>query len=233
MAAEKSGNTRPKREEDGGGTYIRMRLSSFIVLLFVFLVGTGMAYIGGVMSGRAYIAQPSLPKAEAGAPPAGESAGESGKAPILAAEELEFARVLRNQKSSPAIAAAPPVKKDEILGGEVVTHEAMAPAAGPADNDAIPETAAEENVSGNNAGVYDYVFQMGAFREENQADNLRQLLEGHALRTRLRRNGKLYVVQVLLRGNAERAAEVGRIAQDLKLGPPLETARKPVEAQKP
>ncbi|WP_300916386.1 SPOR domain-containing protein, partial [uncultured Desulfovibrio sp.] len=78
------------------------------------------------------------------------------------------------------------------------------------------------------APMHDYVFQVGAFRDEESVDNLRQRLEGWGLRTRMQREGKLYVVLVLLRGDAARAEEVMRIAEELRLGAPMVRSRKPV-----
>ncbi|MBD5538841.1 MAG: SPOR domain-containing protein, partial [Desulfovibrio sp.] len=75
----------------------------------------------------------------------------------------------------------------------------------------------------------DYVFQMGAFRDEDSVDSLRQRLEGRGLRTRMQREGKLYVVLVLLRGDPARAEEVARIAEELRLGKPLLKSRKSVQ----
>ena len=77
--------------------------------------------------------------------------------------------------------------------------------------------------------MQDYVFQMGAFRDEDSVDGLRQRLEGRGLRTRMQREGKLYVVLVLLRGDTARAEEVTRIAEELRLGKPLLKSRKPVQ----
>ncbi|MBD5627152.1 MAG: hypothetical protein HDQ90_06695, partial [Desulfovibrio sp.] len=76
--------------------------------------------------------------------------------------------------------------------------------------------------------MQDYVFQVGAFRDEESVDSLRQRLEGRGLRTRMQREGKLYVVLVLLRGDAARAEEVMRIAEELRLGKPMVRSRKPV-----
>ena len=75
--------------------------------------------------------------------------------------------------------------------------------------------------------MFDYVFQVGAFKDEESADSLRQRLEGRGLRTRMQRDGKLFLVLVLLRGDASRAAEVPRITEELRLGQPILRSRKP------
>ena len=59
-------------------------------------------------------------------------------------------------------------------------------------------------------------------------DDLRQRLEGRGLRTRMERSGKLYLVLVLLRGTDERAVEIPRIMEELRLGTPMLRSRKPV-----
>ncbi|WP_300909396.1 SPOR domain-containing protein, partial [uncultured Desulfovibrio sp.] len=72
-----------------------------------------------------------------------------------------------------------------------------------------------------------YVFQVGAFKDEESVDSLRQRLEGRGLRTRMQRDGKLFLVLVLLRGDAARAAEVPRITEELRLGQPILRSRTP------
>jgi len=74
----------------------------------------------------------------------------------------------------------------------------------------------------------DYVFQVGAFKDADSVDGLRQRLEGRGLRTRMERSGKLYVVLVLLRGDQARAAEVVHTAESMGLGKPIQRSRKPV-----
>ena len=75
--------------------------------------------------------------------------------------------------------------------------------------------------------MFDYVFQVAAFKDEDSVDSLRQRLEGRGLRTRMQRDGKLFLVLVLLRGDAARAAEVPQIMQELHLGQPIVRSRKP------
>ena len=75
---------------------------------------------------------------------------------------------------------------------------------------------------------YTLLHAVGAFRDEASVDDLRQRLEGRGLRTRMERSGKLYLVLVLLRGTDERAAEIPRIMEELRLGKPMLRSRKPV-----
>ena len=77
--------------------------------------------------------------------------------------------------------------------------------------------------------MFDYVFQVGAFKDEESVDSLRQRLEGRGLRTRLQRSGKLLVILVLLRGNEARAAEVAHACEGLNLGKPILRSKTPVK----
>lgn len=76
--------------------------------------------------------------------------------------------------------------------------------------------------------MFDYVFQVAAFKDEDSVDALRQRLEGRGLRTRMQRDGKLFLVLVLLRGDAARAAEVPQIMEEMRLGQPMLRSRKAV-----
>ena len=80
--------------------------------------------------------------------------------------------------------------------------------------------------------IYDFVFQLGAFRDPGIVDDLRQRLEGRGLRTRMERSGKLYLVMVVIRGTDDRGREVEAIAQDMHLGKPLMRSRKPVPGRR-
>ena len=72
------------------------------------------------------------------------------------------------------------------------------------------------------------VYEDSARELEDSVDALRQRLEGHGLRTRMQREGKLYLVRVLLRGNAERATELVTLLESMRLGKPILVSRKAV-----
>lgn len=215
-ASKSSSNVKPAAENRA--PFLRLRLSSVAAAVFLAFVAMGIAYIFGVMSGRDARQQPLALEAETirnndGGPAEGSGDGEDSR--ILAAEDLEFARILRNEKPMPQKDTGPAENP---------------PAAGPPqrpEQDPESARAQPENKTVEDGGkIYDFVFQLAAFRDEGAADNLRQALEGYGLRTRLRRGGKMLVVLVLARGTPERAAEIGRIAERLRLGPPLELERK-------
>ena len=239
--------------------FLRLRLSSLLALAFLGVAAIALAYVGGVMTGRASAsAERRLAAVEAGrsvpqpAAPGASAAreGAPGEPPqegpgILAPEELRFTRALRNEEGAPEppalqrpapapVAAAPqaPGAAPQIPGqapAQLPGQPAQPlPGAAPLPAGA-PQAAAPHLAAAQPGPMQDYVFQMGAFRDEDSVDSLRQRLEGRGLRTRMQREGKLYVVLVLLRGDTARAEEVMRIAEELRLGKPMLKSRKPVQ----
>lgn len=235
--------------------FLRLRFSSLLALVFLGIAAIVLAYVGGVMSGRASAGAerrlaavesartaPQLPAGTEGprAAPATPPQEEPERG-ILAPEELRFARALRNEEGAPEAPAAaqrvtppgtapgPQAPSIPLPGQPTPPVQAAAPGTVPPSTapalsgvSVTPQTAPA-------APMHDYVFQMGAFRDEESVDNLRQRLEGRGLRTRMQREGKLYVVLVLLRGDAARAGEVVRIAEELRLGAPMVRSRRPVQ----
>lgn len=210
MEKEKNGDG----ENKGKRIVVRLPVSSLAVILFLSAAAISLAYVGGVMSGRHSV---TVAPVEGTAIESPETVvKEESEQKVLAPEELEFARALRGvkpraEKSSTSL-PVPPVAPSANAPAPPLPE---APAAG------VP---APENV------LTDYVFQMGAFKDDAGADGLREKLEGYGLRTKLQKDGKMRVVLVLLRGSPERAEEVVQIARALKLGDPVERSRKIVDA---
>ena len=227
----------PGREE-GTRPGIPLTLPSMLAVLFLALVAISSSYLVGVMFGRSQWESsspmstdssdaPRNVRPDNGTETAEAAAGEddgTAAAPespaadrepegILSAEELRFSRVLRAAPGESVELASPP------LPPAVPPMPPGMQAAVPEGQTAPPPTPAT---------MHDYVFQVGAFRDEASVDDLRQRLEGRGLRTRMERSGKLYLVLVLLRGTDERAAEIPRIMEELRLGKPLLRSRKPV-----
>ncbi|WP_165071907.1 SPOR domain-containing protein [Desulfovibrio sp. ZJ200] len=222
-----------------------LRFSSLLTLCFLVLAAVVLAYVAGVMSGRAYSSRQS---AAALQPAAHAAAGDSRdgdaaaaretpeKDPqILAPEELRFALALRGRAGEAAAREAGGPQAAQGGGAD------LAAAAAPAFRPAIPPATAQPAVpapgaagemprpqAANPAAMFDYVFQVAAFKDEDSVDALRQRLEGRGFRTRMQRDGKLYLVFVLLRGDAARAAEVPQIMHEMHLGAPIMRSRKPV-----
>lgn len=234
----------------------RSRFSTLLSLAVLAVAAIALAYVAGVMAGRLVATRqgserPGLEQLGQMQPDQGQQA-ETPRQKILAPEELQFARALRNQpeiapsgavgaKAQPAQAMAekaqakeqpkatdtPGAGKNAQGEGQASASQGQSPGAKPGQ--APGQGNSPETTAKNEAGeLADYVFQMGAFRDEASVDALRQRLEGHGLRTRMQREGKLYLVLVLLRGDKARAEEIPALASELKLGEPILLSRKKV-----
>ena len=244
----------PSSDQANDKKCLCLRPSSLLAAGFLVVAAVVLAYLGGVMSGRAYwkahpqpiavrsgtsaASAPSSattpdddPHAEGGdqASSADAGAGEP-KQKVLAAEELRFARVLRNDSATgdaPLKPLPPMTPVQPKPAGVAQAGVAPAQQGGAAGQQAAQSGIARPQTS----GMYDYVFQVGAFKDADAVDSLRQRLEGRGMRTKMERSGKLYVVLVLLRGDEARAAEVLRSTEGMGLGKPIQRSRKPVLQQ--
>jgi hypothetical protein len=182
------------------------------------VVAVALAYLAGVMHGRSSLERPPARRESVNT----DAASKQGLADahplkiqdkILTPEELRFASVLKNrpapgQQQQP-IKPAAPLAEQTADGSRNM----------PEDKTALPAP---------QAAMHDYVFQVAVLRDEDGADALRQRLEGHGLRTRMQRGGKNLTILVLLRGSEQRAAEVSRIMEELRLGKPMLRSKKTV-----
>ena len=75
---------------------------------------------------------------------------------------------------------------------------------------------------------FDYVYQVAAFKSDEDADKLRTRLEGKGLRTRTQKSGKLVLVMVTLRGTEDDAFNLREDLRHMKLGVPIMVSQKPV-----
>ncbi len=212
-----------------------LRPSSLLAACFLVVAAIALAYVGGVMSGRAYwwshgAQQTGMNRHAQGGAAAEPQAEDAPQQHILAPEELKFARVLRGESLPPGMAeglkpgevAAAPAHGQQA-GPKAVRNDV--PAVQPSTGQAAPVAQGDQPVVLNSlqpvSNTFDYVFQVGAFKDEESVDSLRQRLEGRGLRTRMQRSGKLLVVFVMLRGNDARAEEVVHACESLSLGKPI------------
>lgn len=249
-----SNTLRPKKtpgKEEAARPGIPLALPSMLAVLFLALVAISSSYLVGVMFGRSqWESSTPMSTDSSDAPrnvrPDGEDGAESAAAAteapeagpgdadgepegILSAEELRFSRVLRAAPGESVELASPPLPPavpPQPAQGQTAPGAPQTPPMPPGMQAAVPE--GQQAPPPAPATMHDYVFQVGAFRDEASVDDLRQRLEGRGLRTRMERSGKLYLVLVLLRGTEERAAEIPRIMEELRLGKPLLRSRKPV-----
>lgn len=212
-------------EKEPVGRFRRISLSlsftSLLTLVFLIVVAMTAAYIWGVMTGRAQSSSPPAPVVKAQKE---EREPEQADSRILQAHELQFTQVLRgeNPSSKPTPQQPIPDKPVPQPAPEKPTPKGAPEKSAPAVKEEKPTPEASE------AKVWDYIYQVAALKDEQAVDSLRQKLEGHGLRTRMERSGKVYLVMVLIRGDESRAAELARITESLHLGEPLLRSRKAV-----
>lgn len=192
------------RSDSSPPAKFELRFSSLVTVIFLAFAAIGIAYVAGVMTGRHGSAAGEAAPRGAAVSPAPVEEGKEER--VLSAEELEYARVLRGVTAAPA--------KPEEPAAET-----------PPPAEEKPQEPDERPAPPDN-NIYDYVFQMGAFRDETMADNLRQELEGAGFRTILEKSGKMLVVLIRLRGDGHRADEVMMLAEKLRLGKPIVRSRK-------
>lgn len=223
---------------------LKVTLPVLVTACGLFLAALVLAYLGGVMTGRAQWAS-SLEESRAALAEAAASAGQKddggaeateaaeaalAEATVLAPSELRFSRALRAEAGARLEPVSPPLPLAQAPKAVTEGAPAAYPPMPPGMQPAVP--AGEKAPPPTPTDMYDFVFQLGAFREPGIVDDLRQRLEGRGLRTRMERSGKLYLVMVVLRGTDERAREVESIAQDMRLGKPLMRSRKPVPGRR-
>lgn len=75
---------------------------------------------------------------------------------------------------------------------------------------------------------FDYVYQVAAFKSDEDANKLRTRLEGKGLRTRTQKNGKLVLVMISIRGTEDDAFNLREDLRHMRLGVPIQVSQKPV-----
>ncbi len=143
---------------------------------------------------------------------------------ILKPQELMFSRVLR---------AAPGEKIPEP--GQIRPLKPVVPA-GKTGEEAVAQTpgmspataSGPQEAPAMKADMYDFVFQIAAYKAKSKAEDMRMRLEAEGFRSKLEKSGRFYVVLLLTRGGEERVLEVKEILHRMRLGDPLERSRTPV-----
>lgn len=200
---------------------LRLKPGTLAAIAFLFVAALVLAYLGGIMAGRSHWHAPQVEAADEPAQARETPADEHG--PVLHPSDLRFATALRTPPGEkPLTPSGPPPDKGRE-GGTPPMPPGMRPAVPPGQTPPPPARPTSP------ATIFDYVFQVAAFKDMESVDDIRQRLEGRGYRTRLERRGKLYVIFLLVRGDAARAAEVPGVLKSLRLGEPLLRSKKPVQ----
>ena len=120
--------------------------------------------------------------------------------------------MLRDEQAQPAAPSSPPQSQRADP-----RQTQRAPAAQPKAAQAEP--------------LFDYSFQVAAFKDKADADKLRARLESKGLRSRQQKSGKVLLVLVNLRGTELDAANLREELQRMKLGKPILASKKAVSGK--
>ena len=158
-----------------------------------------------------------------------EDAGLRDKLADLSRQPVGGAPAAANASAAPASAPAAkspyPFNKPSDNGLAAWGNAPKGAAQPASEKTAAP---AKPQAATNGAPLYDFVFQVAAFRNVDDADRLRQRLEGQGLRTRGQKSGKLTLVMVHMRGTDLDAANLKEELQRMRLGSPLQKSKKRV-----
>lgn len=221
---------------------LHLTFSSLVTVGIVLIIGIGWAFVLGVMVGRGYNPEKKVPQLSRWLPEEEQTADKTKpgtvedtlpKSQIMRLEELNYANSL---KSKPGEAPKPAPQHSATLrpvqvpsapqgtqGVVVQAGAAERPTPQPVQRPQAPQTpppAPQE--------IFDYTFQVATFKDTDAVNALRVRLEGEGYRSRMDRDGKLYKVMVLMRGNQERATALQERMKAMGLGQPIQRGKNPV-----
>ncbi|MDR1856891.1 MAG: SPOR domain-containing protein [Desulfovibrio sp.] len=224
---------------------LRLPLSSVLAICVCVVAAMALAYLYGVMQGRDSASSQRQNSIVVEGRKQEES--EAAKGGVLPPEELGYVQALRDEAGGrgrrpvPAAPGQTPPGPQTTPGADAAPGSnpaaGTAPGTAPGTRAAPPGAAPEAPVittteKGRVQGkMYDFVFQVAAYKDEGSGDGLRQRLEGRGFRTQMKREGKMYVVYILMRGDEARAEEVAQTTEALHLGKPILRGRKLVKQQ--
>jgi len=211
---------------------LNLTFSMLLTAVIVALIGISWVFMLGVIVGRGYNPDTKVHEIT-GRMLRGRQAPGVQEPPqaVLKPEELDFGLALRDRPLHNATAA-------------MRAPAAQTPAR--QTNDAAARSGTEQPVSGQtvkpptqlvpqdaSSARYDYTYQVAVFREAEQADKLRERLEGEGVRTTMEKSQtkdgrSLYKVLTALRGTEEDNTQLLALLDRLKLGPPLLRSKKAV-----
>lgn len=79
--------------------------------------------------------------------------------------------------------------------------------------------------------LFDYSFQIAAFKNQTDAENLQKKLKGLGLKTVIRKSGNVQLIIANMRGNSGIPDSLAKKLAPLKLGRPLQLSRKPLSTK--
>lgn len=186
--------------------------------------------------GKAPQQEPPAPDAAATAEAAegqnSAQAAENAAPAVAAAAQPGKPADAKGQKAAaqPAAQQAPqgPAYPFSQPSGSSLAAWGIKPAAGQQAAQAQNGAQPAKPVAAKTGPQFDYVYQVAAFKSDEDADKLRTRLEGKGLHTRTQKNGKLVLVMVNMRGTEDDAFNLREDLRHMKLGVPIMVSQKPV-----
>lgn len=221
----------------GGFSFTLPPLAAGAVCI-VMLACIGWAFFMGYMVGHGQNPGEEMRELTGIGRPDRETLAEMDKA-MAGSEDAGLRDKLADLSRQPVGGAPAAPDGDAAAAPAAAANASAAPAAAPAAKSPYPFNKPSDNglaAWGNapkGAPLYDFVFQVAAFRNVDDADRLRQRLEGQGLegqglRTRGQKSGKLTLVMVHMRGTDLDAANLKEELQRMRLGSPLQKSKKRV-----
>ncbi len=233
------------RQDDGPAPRVLFHLPplALMALVVIFAAAVGWAFFMGVLIGKGQNPEERV-NALLSNPPRQEAAAEDGArqplldSPLLPADAAAAADG-QNAGSAPAdktTATAKPAYPFARPQGESLaawgispdnqkTRQASPRADRPATATRAP--AADRESPKSAEPLFDYVYQVAAFRDKEDADRLRKTLNSQGMRARVIKSGKVQLVLVMLRGTERDAGNLRQEMENMGLGTPLRTSRNP------
>lgn len=202
---------------------LSLSFSGLVTSVIIMIIAVGWIFAFGVIVGRGYNPEKKLPElARLLPPPEGAQEAPPKEQSILKPEELLFMTELKQH---------PPAAKEGESKPAVKTATKQTQQAQQTSPPIPPQPVDTTN-------LYDFVFQAVAYKNRDQADKLRERMEGEGLRTRLsiekdsRGRPKWFRVQALVRGTENDAVAAKQILKRLGLHDAHQASKKPVERKR-
>ena len=186
---------------------------------------------------------PAAPGAQSAPTAQPEQAGSAAEVPASPADAAHATQAQQSPQAAPQEESAFPFRRPQGAGLAAWGISPATPAPGapaapstpPQSQRADPRQAQRASAAQPKAAqaepLFDYSFQVAAFKDKADADKLRARLESKGLRSRQQKSGKVLLVLVNLRGTELDAANLREELQRMKLGKPLLASKKAVSGK--
>lgn len=175
-------------------------------------------------------AQAAAPQAGKDATPAPSAAGKDAAPASSAAGKAPAGKTATaEKKDSTKDASKYPFARPR--GQSLDAWGISANAAAPKQATPAAQPAAEKKAPASGQQLYDFVFQVAAFRKQEDADRLCRRLEEKGIRCRVQSSGKVMLTLALLRGTALDGANLRAECQRMGLGAPIQRSRKELKGR--